>query len=389
MLNDNKTAFACAHSLTTDQLHEKVSAAYLYGKADTLDSVLNRRYTTVIGALFNADTDGILVKLAELNPHGLITGLVVAKKICGASEAMFVLPGENGFTPLREAAAEADVTVITCDFINVRAHKNELLLHWVTLAALSDLIVGEPLKTLAAIDGELREIILGETLDSLVPTENVKAVRIGTVFYTPQVLGESVRPDLFTAGGAFAAITNDECIVLAVYEQVIKLRQKCCGKCTMCREGLFQFSEIFKAITTAKSKLAELALAEEIGGALKDCALCSLGKSAAMSVLSVLLSFKDELEMHIRGKNCPSGRCDAFTTFYINPMKCTGCGNCIDLCPETCIEGGLGYISMIDDISCTKCGKCADVCPESAVVRTQNRMPKLPNRLTKVGRFRR
>jgi fumarate reductase flavoprotein subunit/NADH-quinone oxidoreductase subunit F len=79
----------------------------------------------------------------------------------------------------------------------------------------------------------------------------------------------------------------------------------------------------------------------------------------------------------------------AFTTFYVNPMKCTGCGGCIDACPEDCIEGRPGYISMIDDLSCTKCGKCAEVCPEGAVVRTQNRKPKLPERLTKVGRFRR
>jgi fumarate reductase flavoprotein subunit/NADH-quinone oxidoreductase subunit F len=44
---------------------------------------------------------------------------------------------------------------------------------------------------------------------------------------------------------------------------------------------------------------------------------------------------------------------------------------------------------MIDDLSCTKCGKCAEVCPEGAVVQTQNRKPKLPERLTKVGRLRR
>lgn len=389
MLADNKTALACARSLSADELREKISTACFYGSADTLHNVLDRRYNAVIGALFNADTDGVLEKLAELNPHGLTVGLVAAKKACGAPEALFVLPREDGFALLREAATEVDVPVAVCDFIDVRAHKNDLLLHWATLANISDLIAGEGQKTLAAIGGKLREITLGETLASLIPAENVKAVRIGTAFYTPAVLAEHVSPGLFAAGGAIAAITGDECIVQAVYEQVKKLRQKCCGKCTLCREGVFQFSEILKDITEAKSEPSELALAEEISMALKDAALCSVGESAALSMLSVLSGFKDELETHIRRKKCPSGRCKAFAKFYVNPLKCKGCCRCIDACPENCIEGGAGYISMIDDVCCTKCGRCADACPEGAVIRTQNRIPNLPTRLTKVGRFHR
>jgi len=389
MLSDNKTALGYALSLTADELRNKVSAAYLYGSADTLTSVLNRRYDTVIGALFNADTDGVFEQLTKRNPHGLIAGLIAAKKVCGASEALLVLPREEGFAALRDAAAKADIAVAVRDFLDVRAHKNDLLLHWATLAALSDLIVGKPQNTLAAIGGELRDIAFGETLDSFLPTENVKALRIGAEFFTPEVLREPVRPDFFRAGGAIAIIGGDACIVQTASEQISALRRKCCGKCTLCREGLFQFAEIMCAISAGKSAPSELALADEIGGALKDAALCSVGKQAALSVLTALTNFKDELETHIRGKRCPAGRCMAFTTFYVNPVKCTGCGGCIDACPEDCIEGRPGYISMIDDLSCTKCGKCAEVCPEGAVVQTQNRKPKLPERLTKVGRLRR
>jgi len=49
----------------------------------------------------------------------------------------------------------------------------------------------------------------------------------------------------------------------------------------------------------------------------------------------------------------------------IDTEKCTGCGGCIDLCPEIAI-------SMINDVVtvshevCTECGTCIKVCPMKA-----------------------
>ena len=53
-----------------------------------------------------------------------------------------------------------------------------------------------------------------------------------------------------------------------------------------------------------------------------------------------------------------------------------------------CIDGKSNYIHMIDDFECTKCGKCIAVCEEKAIIQTSGKLPKLPNRLTKVGRFK-
>ena len=58
------------------------------------------------------------------------------------------------------------------------------------------------------------------------------------------------------------------------------------------------------------------------------------------------------------------------------------------ICPKDCIEGKAKYIHMIDDFDCTKCGKCMEVCDEDAIVQTTGKLPKLPNRLTKVGKFK-
>ena len=45
-------------------------------------------------------------------------------------------------------------------------------------------------------------------------------------------------------------------------------------------------------------------------------------------------------------------------------------------------------IHMIDSFECTKCGKCIEACDEDAIIQTSGRVPKLPSRLIKCGKFR-
>ena len=155
-----------------------------------------------------------------------------------------------------------------------------------------------------------------------------------------------------------------------------------------CRECLIQLEYMQREIMEGKGKNEFLELTDEIGAAMCFSTSCSVGQTSAKIVLSATEQFEEEYEAHIRKKICPAGACTAFVNIYIDPSVCNGCGECMDICPKDCIEGKNGYIHMIDTFDCTKCGKCISACEEEAIIKTTGKVPKLPNRLTKVGRFR-
>lgn len=53
---------------------------------------------------------------------------------------------------------------------------------------------------------------------------------------------------------------------------------------------------------------------------------------------------------------------------YVITEACTGCGRCLEVCPQSCIDTCvIPYI--ITDRNCLRCGNCMEICPSGAVVR--------------------
>ena len=144
-----------------------------------------------------------------------------------------------------------------------------------------------------------------------------------------------------------------------------------------------------KEITDGKGDLASPGIMEDIGEVMTFSCSCTIGNSGSIFTLDTLAKFEQDYSDHIRKRKCTAGTCLAFINMYIDPKKCTGCGECLSSCPDNFIEGLPGYIHMIEDVDCTKCGKCMESCPEQAIVRTAANVPPLPDRLTKAGRFKR
>ena len=53
---------------------------------------------------------------------------------------------------------------------------------------------------------------------------------------------------------------------------------------------------------------------------------------------------------------------------YLITEDCTGCGVCVDVCPQGCIDTG-GRPLRITQENCLRCGNCYRECPADAVVR--------------------
>lgn len=45
---------------------------------------------------------------------------------------------------------------------------------------------------------------------------------------------------------------------------------------------------------------------------------------------------------------------------------CTGCGECVDVCPPECISLEDG-VAVIEERFCEECGECVDTCSEGAL----------------------
>jgi ferredoxin len=218
--------------------------------------------------------------------------------------------------------------------------------------------------------------------------EDIKAVEIGTKLYDISGLELEIDETLPLSSGTITVITNKECIIAEAEKRLLRLRQISCGKCTFCREGLIQLHTMEKEIAAGKGKAEYTAMMSEIGEAMVFSTPCSVGQTGSDYVLGSLQYFQSEYDAHIKKKNCPANVCKSFLAIYIDPNACEGCEECADVCPADCIEGKAGYIHMIDEFDCTKCGKCIEVCENDAIVQTTGRLPKLPNRLTKCGKFK-
>lgn len=189
--------------------------------------------------------------------------------------------------------------------------------------------------------------------------------------------------------GVIRVLTKKDCIVMETEKSLTASGRQSCGKCVFCREGLIQLAHMQKEIKAGRGKAEFLELTKEIGEAMTISTPCTMGQVSSKIALTAVEKFKSEYEAHIRKKTCPAGVCFSAETVYIDPKTCEGCMECMDVCPKDCIEGKAGFIHMIDDFDCDGCGKCMEVCEAGAIQKTSGKLPKLPNRLVKVGRFKR
>lgn len=179
---------------------------------------------------------------------------------------------------------------------------------------------------------------------------------------------ESIKKYGAIVGSGGLVVMDDHTCMVEVARFFMSFTQReSCGKCVPCREGTKRMLEILEKIVAGKGELEDLDRLEELAEMVKSMALCGLGKSAPLPVLSTLRTFRKEYEEHIVEKKCKAKVCSAMRKFVINPEYCKGCGKCAKNCPVGAITGVRKEAYKINTDLCIKCEACKDNCAFDAV----------------------
>lgn len=110
--------------------------------------------------------------------------------------------------------------------------------------------------------------------------------------------------------GTILVIDDHNCIVDIVLNNLDFFRAESCGKCTPCREGGQQLYNLVKRISEGSGSVLDLDKIEELSETMQLTALCGLGVSTSVPVLTSIYNFKEEYLHHIDKDVCPvcSGR---------------------------------------------------------------------------------
>jgi NADH-quinone oxidoreductase subunit F len=168
--------------------------------------------------------------------------------------------------------------------------------------------------------------------------------------------------------GGMIVMDEENCMVDMARYFINFLQEESCGKCTPCREGLFQMGRILNRICEGKGTKEDIELLEDLSYLMKEASLCGLGLTAPNPVLSTLRYFREEYEAHINEKRCPAKFCKNLISISIDSEKCTGCGACLRVCPSDAIRGERKKVHHLDKDKCIKCKACVEVCKFDALI---------------------
>ena len=167
--------------------------------------------------------------------------------------------------------------------------------------------------------------------------------------------------------GGMIVMDDKSCMVDVAKYFLAFLQEESCGKCVPCREGVRRMHDILEDICAGKGREGDVEILETMSRAIADGSLCALGGSAPNPVMSTIKYFREEYDAHIKEHRCPAGVCKALITYSIDPVKCTGCGLCIKVCPVEAASGEKKKAHSIDNDKCTRCGACIESCKFDAI----------------------
>ena len=173
--------------------------------------------------------------------------------------------------------------------------------------------------------------------------------------------------DAIVGSGGMVVMDQHTCMVEVARFFMSFTQRESCGKCVPCREGTKRMLEILEKIVEGRGEEEDLDRLEELAAMIRSMALCGLGKSAPLPVISTLKLFRNEYLEHINEHKCAAKVCQAMRKYVINPEFCKGCSKCAKNYPVGAISGKVKHPFHIDPNICIKCGACKENCAFNAI----------------------
>lgn len=358
----------------------------------------------------NIDNSYVSICLLENDPANVLGGMAIAGRAVDISNGILYIPEEKANLKevlenrIKEIELYGFEVEIAIGKIDVRQVEDYDLVHHIdtmaSIAAYFDVEEEYTPSKIVSVTGAVKKPGIGEIPENTNVIAIVEQISGGfeddiqTIVLGGQAgkcITESEAEETIFEGNStneIIVLSKKECIVDFAKQGITKMYEGTCGKCTFCREGLYQLKQMISDATEGKSKAEDLELIEEIASGVSEETLCSYGQKSTEFVKTSMELFKSSYESHIKRKKCPVDLCGNSQNIAIKGDICDGCGECMDVCEFDAIEGKDGYIHMIDEFDCTKCGKCIDICPVSAIVKISGNKAIGPDKLTRVGRWK-
>ena len=108
--------------------------------------------------------------------------------------------------------------------------------------------------------------------------------------------------------GTIFVIDDQNCVLDIVRNNIEFFSHESCGKCVPCREGTRRLYDLVNKICVGQGTVADLHTIVDLAGTIKIAALCGLGHSSVVPILSAIDNFHDTWDAHIDGDYCAKCR---------------------------------------------------------------------------------
>jgi NADH-quinone oxidoreductase subunit F len=105
--------------------------------------------------------------------------------------------------------------------------------------------------------------------------------------------------------GAVIVMDDTTCMVQVALRLTRFYRHESCGQCTPCREGLGWMVRILEGIESGKGDPGDIGLLIDIASEISGKTLCPMGDASVVPVQSTIRRFREEYELHVKGRGCP------------------------------------------------------------------------------------